>query len=71
MYDGPPDDRAWPVSGSNTPVSWRTFSSSASAGAYPRPFCVSTWTTIGPSHSAALRSVDSSPSMSCPSIGPM
>ena len=36
-------------------MSWRRLTSSFSAGAWPRPFWVSTCTTIGPSYSAAWR----------------
>ena len=51
-------------------MSWSRLTSSFSAGACPRPFWVSTWTTIGPSYSAAWRSAFSMPSMSWPSNGP-
>ena len=44
--------------------------SSSSAGAYPRPFCVKTCTTMGPPHSAAWANACSMCSMLCPSIGP-
>ncbi len=46
------------------------WTSSSSAGAYPRPFCVRTCTTMGPSHVAACKKACSMCSMSCPSIGP-
>ena len=51
-------------------TSCRRCTSSSSAGAYPRPFCVSTCTTIGPSHSAAWWKACSMCSMLWPSIGP-
>ena len=41
-----------------------------SAGAYPRPFWVSTWTTTGPPMAAAFLSAPSTPAMSWPSKGP-
>ena len=44
---------------------------SFSAGAWPLPLSVSTWTTIGSSSSAACRRACSSPAMSWPSIGPV
>ncbi len=57
--------------GFTPPMSCRCLMVSCSAGAWPLPFWVRTWTTTGPSSSAALRRARSTPSMSWPSKGPV
>ena len=60
----------FPVSGSKAPTPWK-YSGFASAGAYPFPLDVTTWTSTGPSMFSRFWSVPMRASRSCPGIGPM